>query len=82
MKEYKLNKDYKEPSEKDVRKYKDFGKLSHAYEKMTKRPKPLYKNPKIFLALVIIALLAWLLAEEFSENKKSDETPTKIENKE
>ncbi len=79
MKEYKLNKDYKEPTQEDVRKYKDFGKLSHAYENMTKRPKPLYKNPKVFLALVIIALLAWLIAEEFTDKEASKEPPSRIE---
>lgn len=62
MKKYKLNKDNTQPSDDTINRYKDFGKVSHRFESLTRRPKPLYKNPKVFLALVLIALLAWLLS--------------------
>jgi len=67
MKKYKLNKDKKqeELSSEEIRKYKDFGKLVHNYEKATKPiyKKPLYKDPKTFIILLIIVLLAYLIAE-------------------
>lgn len=53
------------PSEKDMSKYKDFGKLTQNYERMTK---PLYKRPiyryrKGFLMILLILLLLWLILE-------------------
>ena len=46
-----------------INNHKDFRALITDYQKVTKRPRqPLYKNPKVFLALVLIALLAWLLS--------------------
>lgn len=53
------------PSEKDMSKYKDFGKLTHNYERMTE---PLYKRPiyryrKGFLMILLILLLLWLILE-------------------
>ena len=75
MKKYKINKTKKARiSEKEILKYKNFNRLSHAYQKMTKRPRiPLYKNPKAFLVLVIIALLAWVLAEISDQQKEKEE---------
>lgn len=47
-----------EPTEKQLSRYKDFASLSHQYERIAKRPKkPLYKDPKLFLLLLIIALM-------------------------
>ena len=68
MKKYKINKENKTklPSDESLDRQKDFGKLFHEYENFTKRPKkPIYKNPKYFLFLFVIALLAYLLAEFF-----------------
>ncbi len=66
MKKYKLHKGQPESlREEDILKYKDFGRLRHQYDQVTKRPKqPLYKNPYMFLVLVIIILLALMLAGE------------------
>lgn len=67
MKKYKLNKDLKKEqlSDEEILKYKDFSRLTHHYDKVTKRPsKPLYKNPYMFFVLVLIILLALLLAGE------------------
>ena len=42
--------------------YKDFASLSHKYERLAKRPKkPLYKDPKLFLLLLIIGLMFLLV---------------------
>lgn len=64
MRKYTLNRDLKnlEPTEEQISRNKDFKKLSHRYEQLTKRPKkPLYQNPKFFLYLIIIILLAYII---------------------
>lgn len=83
MKEYKINNDSKAiPSDEEINRHKDFSKLSHAYQSFTKRPKlPLYKNPKVFIALVLIALLAWLIAEEYSKEESDGKDKTEIQQK-
>jgi len=53
------------PSEEEMSKYKDFGKLTHNYQRMTK---PLYKRPlhkyrKGFLIILLIFLLLYLISE-------------------
>ena len=66
MKKYNLNKDKKPslPSKKQMAKHKDFGRLFHEYENFTKRPKkPIYKDPKYFLFLFIIAVIVYLISE-------------------
>lgn len=66
MREFKAdkNKEKKTPTPEEIAKYKDFAKLSHEYDKMVKRPKvPIYKDKRTFLVLLLIALLAYLIAE-------------------
>ena len=42
--------------------YKDFATISHQYERIAKRPKkPLYRDPKLFLLLLIIGLVMLLI---------------------
>ncbi len=53
------------PSEEEMNKYKDFGKLTHNYERMTK---PLYKRPiyryrKGFLMILLILIVLYLILE-------------------
>lgn len=53
------------PSDEEMNKYKDFGKLTHNYERMTN---PLYKRPiyryrKGFLMILLVLLLLWLILE-------------------
>lgn len=76
MREYKVNRDpnkSKTPSKEQIDKYKDFGRLSHQYDKLTKRPKkPLYKDPKVFIALVLLVVIAYLIAETIDHSKKED----------
>jgi len=63
---YKINRDQKEPSvpsKEQMQKYKDFSRLKANYDQTSKRPKkPLYKNKKFFLGLLIIVIIAYLLS--------------------
>jgi hypothetical protein len=63
MRKFKLNnKNTKEPSAESMKRYKDFSTLSHQYNRIAKRPKkPIYKDPKLFLFLLIIGLIALFL---------------------
>lgn len=64
MKKYKINNDKKKPSKKDVEKMKDFSQIKHRYDRLTKRPKkPLYKNPKFFLGLLLVLIILYLIFE-------------------
>lgn len=64
MRKFKLNTNpaENEPSKEQLKRYKDFTTLAHSYQNLTKRPKkPLYKDPKMFLFIVLIGLIALLL---------------------
>jgi hypothetical protein len=53
------------PSEKEMSKYKDFGKLKYNYERMT-RPiykRPIYRYRKGFLIILLVLLVLWLIME-------------------
>ena len=83
MKKYKIDKDQNQLSDKELSKFKDFSKLSASYEKMTRRPKPLYRNPKAFFVLAMIAVVAWLVAEGVFDKKdvNINSDPTLMEQK-
>lgn len=56
------NEKSQEPTKEQMVRYKDFASLSHKYERLAKRPKkPLYKDPKLFLLLLIIGLMFLLV---------------------
>jgi len=64
MRKFKVNTDTKptEPTKEQMVRYKDFATISHRYERLTKRPKkPLYRDPKLFLLLLIIGLVFLVL---------------------
>ena len=64
MREFKRSTEKKnlEPSKEQMARYKDFATLSHQYERVAKRPKkPIYKDPKLFLFLLIVGIIALLL---------------------
>lgn len=64
MKKFILNKDKKEinPTDAQIKRQKDFSRLHHDYERLTKRSKrPLYKDPKLFMLLFIIGLVIFLM---------------------
>ena len=55
-----------EPTKEQLERYKDFASLSHSYERLTKKPKkPLYRDPKLFIFLLLLGIIALLL---FLEN--------------
>lgn len=69
MRKFILNKDKKEnnPTTEQIKRQKDFSRLHHDYEKLTKRGKrPLYQDPKLFMLILIIGILLLLL---FLESK-------------
>lgn len=64
MKKFILNKDKKEinPTDEQIKRQKDFSRLHHDYERLTKRSKrPLYKDPKLFMLLFILGLVLFLM---------------------
>ena len=65
MRKFELNKDKKNltPTKEQIKRQKrDFSRLHHDYEKLTKRgKKPLYRDPKLFMLLFIIAIILFLL---------------------
>jgi hypothetical protein len=64
MRKFILNTENKKltPSEEQIRRQKDFSRLHHQYERLTKRgKKPLYRDPKLFMLLFIIGLVLLLL---------------------
>ena len=66
MKKYKINKDKKSPelNDEQIMKYKNFESLFVSYKDLTKRQKiPIYKNKKIFLFLILLALVAYVLSK-------------------
>lgn len=65
-----------EPTDADLRRYRDHGRLLHNYARardMLHR-RPLYRDPKAFLVLLLIVLLAWLVSE--TEGRKDDDGTT------
>ena len=68
MRKFKLNKEKKNlsPSEAQIKRQKDFSRLHHDYEKLTKRgKKPLFKDPKLFILLFLIGIIMFLLFLEY-----------------
>jgi hypothetical protein len=64
MRQFRRNKDNKDlnPTAEQIKKQKDFSRLHQEYEKLTKRgKKPLYRDPKTFLFLLLIAIIIFLL---------------------
>ena len=72
MTKYKFNINQKDPGEEQISKHKDFKKLIYNYEKATKplykSPLIFYKNRKIFLVVLILAVLIYIIVE-FMQDK-------------
>lgn len=64
-KEYRIVDKATVPSDADMARYADFGKLVYNYQRMTKPlyKRPLYKDPKALVVLLIVLLLAYLISE-------------------
>jgi hypothetical protein len=67
MRKFSINTDKNlEPTDEQIKRQKDFSRLHHDYELLTKRgKKPLYRDPKLYLLVVIIGVILLLL---FLEN--------------
>tara|TARA_B100000683_G_C12425294_1_gene529489 strand:- start:833 stop:1039 length:207 start_codon:yes stop_codon:yes gene_type:complete len=67
MKKYYIYKGKKKKvtlKDEEIHKYRDFNSLFVQYQELTKRQKvPIYRNKKIFLFLILIALIAYLLSK-------------------
>ncbi len=64
MRKFKLNNDKKDlsPTEAQVKRQKDFSRLHHDYEKLTKRgKKPFYKDPKLLILIFLIGIILYLI---------------------
>jgi hypothetical protein len=72
MTNYKFNIDQPDPSDDKINRHKDFKKLQGNYQRMTKPlyKTPLYKNPKVFLVLLLILVLAYVVAEYRGDDEK------------
>jgi hypothetical protein len=67
MRKFSVNTDKKKtsPTDEQIKRQKDFARLHHEYEKLTKRgKKPLYRDPKLFMLLFIIGLVLFLMFME------------------
>lgn len=52
------------PTEAEIARYRDPKRLLFNYQKAVRRPdRPLYKDPKAFITLLLIVLLAWFVSE-------------------
>lgn len=64
MRKFTVNKEQKKltPTEEQIKRQKDFARLHHDYEKIMKRgKKPLYRDPKLFMLLLIIGIIFLLM---------------------
>ena len=76
-KEYRIREVTNVPGDAEVGRYRDFGKVLYAHQRMT-RPlysRPLYKDPRAFLVILLIVLITILIAEA-REKGKPDPVPT------
>ena len=68
MRKFVVNTDKKRttPTDDQVKRQKDFSRLHHEYEMLTKRgKKPLYRDPKLFMLLFILGLVLFLMFMEY-----------------
>lgn len=64
MRKFKINREQKniEPTDDQIKRNKDFVRLSHEYDSIIKRSKkPIYKDPKKFLYVIIIGIILYIL---------------------
>lgn len=65
-----------EPTDAELLRYRDHGKLIYGYQRARDaiHRKPLYRDPKAFLILIIIALVAWLVSRS-ADDRTEGPTP-------
>ena len=69
MRKFVVNRTDKkiEPTKEQINRHKDFARLHHDYERLTKRSKkPIYRDPKLWMLLFIIGLVMFLVFYEGS----------------
>jgi hypothetical protein len=67
MRKFSINREKKdlEPSDEQIKRHKDFSRLHHDYERLTKRgKKPIYRDPKLYLILVLVGIILFLILTE------------------
>lgn len=67
MRKFSVNREKKEiePTDEQIKRHKDFSRLHHNYEKLTKRSKvPIFKDPKLYLLIVLIGIILFLILFE------------------
>lgn len=79
MKKYRFRIDKPEPTDEHINRHKDFARLQANYQRMTKPiyKTPLYKNPKVFLVLLLILVMAYIIAEFTLEHSRDNKKPGK-----
>lgn len=81
--DYKFRVDEPQPSEEDIDRHRNFEGLLNDYRNLTTPlyRRPLYKNPRTFLGLVMILAIGFLVFEAVEEEetaKKLAETPVEV----
>lgn len=64
MRKFSINRKKKnhEPTDEQIKRQKDFSRLHHDYERLTKRGKKLiYKDPKLYLLIILIGIILLLI---------------------
>ena len=63
MRKFSIHREKKEiePTDEQIKRHKDFARIHHEYERLTKRgKKPVYRDPKLYLLAVIIGIVLLL----------------------
>lgn len=62
---YRISPDKKKPTDEEIARYKDHSRLQTNYNKAINmiHRRPIYKDPRAFLAILLIVLLAWMITE-------------------
>ena len=63
MRKFSIHREKKEiePTDEQIKRHKDFARIHHEYERLTKRgKKPVYRDPKLHLLVVIIGIVLLL----------------------
>ena len=78
MRKFEAGKNQDNPSKEEIDQHRDFGQVLTNYEETLSRlhKKPLYKDPRAFLVLVVFLLLLYLLLKAGTpEAHHHDSTP-------
>lgn len=62
------------PTDAEIARYRDPKRLQYNYHRASGllHRRPIYKDPKAFLALLLIVLVVWLIAEAEEKERASD----------